>query len=90
MNTVQILRGLADTTRLSVVRELAKQPNEVACSEIVNSCALALKLSQPTMSHHFAKLVQSGVLSERKSGTEKYYSLNHASLETIGIDATKL
>lgn len=89
-STVTILKSLADETRMSIVRRLAKDQCEVAGSEIVQTCAEFLKLSQPTMSHHFARLVQSDVLIERKLGTEKVYQLNNDLLTSTGIDVTKL
>lgn len=88
--TTIILKSLADDMRLSIVRKLAADNCEEAGSSIVSDCALALKLSQPTMSHHFARLVQAGVLIERKAGTEKFYRLNIELLNHIGIDPTKL
>lgn len=90
MNTVNILKSMADETRLAIIRKLASEPNDIACSKIVGDCSLALKLSQPTMSHHFTRLVQSGVVIERKSGTEKFYQLNRELLSTIGINPNKL
>jgi hypothetical protein len=42
------------------------------------------------MSHHFSRLVQAGVLRERKAGTEKFYTLNYSLLVSIGIDPKKL
>lgn len=93
MNTqlaVKVYKSLADETRLAIVRKLAEVAREVDSSEIVIDCSLALKLSQPTMSHHFAKLVTSGVLSERKSGTKKYYTLNRELLAASGVNAEKL
>lgn len=89
-NTVTILKSLADDTRMSIVRRLTRDECEVAGSDIVQTCAEFLKLSQPTMSHHFARLVQSGVLRERKVGTEKIYQLDKDLLLSIGIDTTKL
>lgn len=89
-SSVKILKSLADETRLSVVRELAKTTFEVASSEIIGDCASALQLSQPTMSHHFKLLVLAGVLHERKVGTEKFYRLNHKLLLEHGIDPQKL
>lgn len=90
IDTVTALKSLADSTRISIVRQLASEGCEVSSSKIVNDCALSLSLSQPTMSHHFTKLVQAGVLSERKSGTEKLYVLNKDQLLSIGIDVNKL
>ena len=90
INTVAVLKSLADETRLSVVRNLARNDKEVIGSEIVTDCSAALKLSQPTMSHHFNKLVAAGVLIERKSGVEKFYRLDKELLNSIGIDTNKL
>lgn len=89
-HTVSVLKSLADNVRLSIVQELVRQGCEVSSSEILGSCAAVFQLSQPTMSHHFTTLVRSGVLLERKSGTEKSYRLNHELLETMGIDPAKL
>lgn len=89
-NTAAILKSLADETRLSIVRKLASEAKEVNGADIVSDCSVALKLSQPTMSHHFQKLVQAGVLVERKVGVEKYYKLNQKQLKDIGINAKKL
>lgn len=90
MNSAEILKSMADETRLSVIRQLAKNNQEVPCSSIVNDCARVLKLSQPTMSHHLSRLVQTGVLIERKAGTEKFYQLNDRLLYSIGINPRKL
>ncbi|OYX43773.1 hypothetical protein B7Y94_00975 [Candidatus Saccharibacteria bacterium 32-49-12] len=89
-NTVNILKSLADEVRLSIVRQLVNQGCEASSSEIVASCAKVFSLSQPTMSHHFGRLVESGVLMERKKGTVKYYQINHDQLAAAGIDPFKL
>lgn len=88
--TVTVLKSLADDTRLSVVRKLARDGCEVASKDIISDCALALELSQPTMSHHLQKLVSAGVIKERKSGVEKYYQLDTDLLQSLGLDITKL
>lgn len=89
-NTAAVLKSLADETRLSIVRKLASGDIEVNGADIVSDCSVALKLSQPTMSHHFQKLVSTGVLTERKVGVEKFYRLNQELLASIGINAKKL
>ncbi len=89
-NTTEVLKSLADDTRLSIVRKLAQANCECTGAEIVKTCAEFLKLSQPTMSHHFAKLVSSGVILQRKQGTEKFYELNTDLLASVGINAHKL
>ncbi len=85
-----VFKSLADETRLSIVRKLARDGCEVNSHDIVNDCSVALSLSQPTMSHHFQKLVAAGVLLERKIGVEKRYVLNRELLESTGINPDKL
>lgn len=89
-NAAHVFKSLGDETRLDIVRKLARDNREVNSKEIVSSCSIALKLSQPTMSHHFHSLVATGVLLERKVGVEKYYALNQSLLEQVGVDARKL
>lgn len=89
--TAMLFKSLGDETRLSIVRKLAGTAHtEVNSRAIVNDCALALELSQPTMSYHFQTLVAAGVLQERKVGVEKYYQLNHQKLQAAGIDVQRL
>lgn len=87
--TVEMLKALADDTRLSIVRRVAQGTCAVPGSDIVESCE-DVCLSQPAMSHHFSKLVSAGVLREEKQGTSKVYRLNTEALARVGIDATKL
>lgn len=87
--TVEILKALADDTRLSIVRRVAQGTCAVPGSDIVQSCR-DVCLSQPAMSHHFSKLVNAGILREEKQGTSKVYRLNSEMLEGVGIDARKL
>ena len=89
-STAAIFKSLGDETRLSIVRKLARENCEVNSREIVLDRAIALKLSQPTMSHHFHTLVLAGVLLERKVGVEKHYSLNAEALRSIGLDAQRI
>lgn len=85
-----IFKCLGDETRLSIVRKLAREKKEVNGSDIVSDCSVALKLSQPTMSHHFHKLVACGLLRERKVGVEKYYQLDTDLLTNAGINVKKI
>lgn len=89
-NTVEVLKAIADETRLSIVRSLAEKRSAVDSCDIVSSCESLAKLSQPAMSHHFSKLVDAGVLSEEKHGKQKAYRLNQPLLDSIGLDASKL
>lgn len=86
-NTVNIFKALADKTRLDIVRNIASRPKDTASCHEVSSCS---SLSQPAMSHHFKKLVDAGVLLEKKSGTEKIYELNHELFANLGINPDKL
>ena len=90
MKTEIILKALADDVRLDIVRHLATKNESVASHDVVSSCSTALQLSQPTLSHHLAKLVAGGILSEQKRGKQKFYRLNREQLQAVGIDATKL
>lgn len=89
-NVVTIFKSIGEETRLSIVRKLAQEGKEVNGRDIVLDCSAALKLSQPTMSHHFQTLVAAGVILERKVGVEKYYQLNKTLFKDIGINARKI
>ena len=89
MNTAQIYKALGNKTRLSIVQELSRRGAEVRGTQILTSCSKALDLAQPTLSQHFAKLVNCGLLIERKQGTEKYYRLNNEALKLAAIDCRK-
>lgn len=85
--TLLLLKALADPTRLQLVKDLASCPTgSKSCGEL--SCEQAL--SQPAMSHHFAKLTTAGVVVESKIGTHKKYQINKELLAEHGIDPAKL
>ena len=86
-NNVNILKALADKTRLDIVRNLVKKSGTMPSCDIVSSCSA---LSQPAMSHHFSKLVDAGVILEHKKGTEKTYELNNSLFDAMGINPAKL
>lgn len=90
LQTVEILKALADDTRLSIVRRLASAGGPVTSCDIVCSCKSLENLSQPAASHHFGKLVKAGIVREQKQGTKKVYSLAYDTLASVGLDATKL
>lgn len=85
--TINVLKALADPTRLKLVRQLANNP---ALSGSCGSLSKDACLSQPAMSHHFAKLVSAGVVTEQKEGKEKSYHLNRQLLANCGIVAEQL
>lgn len=85
--TIELLKALADPTRLQLVKELADCPTaKKSCSELSKKQVL----SQPAMSHHFGKLVAAGVVEAKKSGTHKQYKLNKELLKSHGILVGKL
>ncbi len=87
VDTLNIFKALSDKTRLDIVRALVRDHNDSkSCSEV----STVSSLSQPAMSHHFGKLVDAGILVERKDGTEKIYHLNSTLLLSAGIDPKKL
>lgn len=84
---VKIFKALADQTRLSLVRELVTCPTHIKnCDELSSKSYL----SQPTLSHHFSKLAEAGIIIESKIGTQKSYKLNHELMEKYGIDLSKI
>ena len=90
MNTTIILKALADDVRLDIVRHLAMQTKPVPSTDVVRSCSEALKLAQPTLSHHLQKLEVAGVVLVQKEGRNKLYLLNDQQLKSVGINANKL
>lgn len=84
--TVRLYRALGNETRLAIVQELARRGHEVQGTKIIRSCSGALGLAQPTLSQHFARLVECGALVERKQGTEKFYRLNAQVFNRAGIN----
>lgn len=82
---VKICKALADTTRIAALKDLL-QEKELSCQELMKR----FDLSQPTLSHHFNKLVDAKILLSRKEGVLWFYSLNNAYLKNHGIDLKKL
>ncbi|MDI6702317.1 ArsR/SmtB family transcription factor [Methanothermobacter wolfeii] len=65
----EILKALADSTRLLIVHLLSS--GELCVCEIM----AALEKPQPTVSHHLNVLKQAGILKSRKVGVWVHYSL---------------
>jgi DNA-binding transcriptional ArsR family regulator len=88
--SVTILRALGDDVRLGMAKAVASERHAVAGCDVVSSCTSLTKLAQPTISHHFHKLVEAGVLIESKDGVAKQYKLDRKLLKSVGIDINKL
>lgn len=67
-----VMKALADPTRLEIVAILRESKEPVCICDLVST----FDLSQPTLSHHMAKLVDAGLVEPAgKSGIWCYYSL---------------
>ncbi|TMD14997.1 MAG: helix-turn-helix transcriptional regulator [Chloroflexi bacterium] len=69
--TVEVLKALADPTRLQIVAALARSQQPVCVCDLTT----AFELSQPTISHHIGKLKAAGLVTSEKQGIWVYYSL---------------
>lgn len=63
-------KALGDENRLTILRLLHEQERNVG------ELAALLKLSEPTVSHHLAKLRELQLLTLRMAGSQHFYSLN--------------
>lgn len=81
----KIFKALSDETRLGIVRDLLNR-GEYACSELSKK----LPKSQPTLSHHFNKLIDADIIRARKEGANHFYSVNHNYLTNLGLDIKKI
>lgn len=84
-HVINIFKALADKTRARIVAFLAVH-GESSCQEVSKH----IKLSQPTVCHHFTKLAECGVISLRKQGVHNYYRLNGDNLEQAGVESRAL
>lgn len=72
------LKAIADPARLRILSLMLANENYEACT-----CDLteAVRLSQPTVSHHMKKLTDSGIVyADRKQGPWTYYRVSPAAL----------
>jgi len=72
-----VLRALADPHRRQILRLV--QHAELPAGQI----AASFTLTQQAVSQHIGVLKQAGLLSERREGTRRLYSLHHESLEPV-------
>jgi ArsR family transcriptional regulator len=71
-STAALFRVLADPARVKIVNLLATSAEPVCACEFEP----ALRLSQPTVSHHLKKLTEAGLLDREQRGKWAYFSLN--------------
>lgn len=78
--TADVLKAIADPTRLQILAMIAKEDQQEAC---VCNMTGPLGLSQPTVSHHLKKLAEVGIVDRERRGTWVWYSLNKAKWQEI-------
>ncbi|MGH7912362.1 MAG: ArsR/SmtB family transcription factor [Candidatus Dormibacteraceae bacterium] len=69
MATAELLRVLADPTRLAMLATLRAADQSVCVCDFVG----AYDLTQPTISHHMGKLRGAGLVDANKEGLWTYY-----------------
>jgi len=75
---IQILKLLADETRLKILLSLARE-GELHVSALCER----LGQSQPAVSHHLALLRAAGLLESRRDGKHNFYGLQDSSFRKI-------
>lgn len=70
-DTVEVLKALADVTRLQIVAVLARSGQAVCVCDFTAE----FDLTQPTISHHIGKLKAAGLVESEKRGIWAYYRL---------------
>ena len=77
---LRFFKVLADESRLKILGIVANRE----CS--VEELAVLLKLKEPTVSHHLAKLRELGLVNMRPEGNTHLYKLNSEVLQSISKD----
>ena len=79
-----LMKALADPTRLTMMASIWKAEEPICVCDFT----AGLGLSQPTISHHMAKLKAAGLVDSEKRGIWIYYRLSKklapATRETLG------
>ena len=75
----QLLRALADETRLRIVALLASAGESLCVCDV----EARFDLTQPTISHHMKVLRESGIVKAEKRGTWVYYEVNRERVDAL-------
>jgi ArsR family transcriptional regulator len=67
----ELFRALADPARLEILHLLARAETDVCVCDLT----AALSLSQPTVSHHLARLRKAGLISGERRGVWSHWRL---------------
>lgn len=83
-NSLKFFKAVADRHRQKILAILKNKEslNATSIKNIIN-------LSQPTISHHLAMLVEAGLLKTTKKGKEVYYSLSKTKISTCCLGFVK-
>ncbi len=73
-STAAVLKAVSDPTRLTMMAALWKADAPICICDFTGS----LELSQPTISHHMAKLKEAGLVDSEKRGIWVYYRLGES------------
>jgi DNA-binding transcriptional ArsR family regulator len=66
----EAFKALADPTRREILRLLRR--GEMTAGELAEH----FDMTKPSVSHHFAKLKEAGLVTSRREGQQIYYALN--------------
>lgn len=69
-----MLKALADESRLALIRLVNEQ------EYTVGELAQKVELTEPTVSHHLAKLREAGLVTLRMAGNQRFYRINEIGL----------
>ncbi len=85
-DVIKLFKALSDETRVDIIRHILHNGKELSCQELLDK----FPLSQPTLSHHFNKLIDASVLKVRKEGVSHFYCIDKEYLKNLGIDIQRL
>lgn len=72
---IEVLKALSDQTRFEIVCQL-RDGEKCACMLLER-----FDMTQPALSYHMKKLVESGLVNARRDGTWMRYSLNRTACD---------
>lgn len=76
----QLLKAVADPTRLQLLSLIAAAPDREAC---VCELTEPLGLTQPTVSHHLKVLADAGLLTRERRGVWAYFAVVSERLDDL-------
>jgi ArsR family transcriptional regulator len=76
MDEVAFAKALADETRQEIMKHLCCA--WLSVTDVVEK--LDGRVNQPTVSHHLKKLADAGLVSVRRDGRQRFYTLNQGRL----------